>query len=97
MARLAIDLAPELHRVIKGEASLRGVSIRDFVLSALHEQIQKSHKPSKSAKHDCPLCAVLEGKSLGKRSRKAIEAPLTHANNRHYVFEDELPHALKVK
>jgi len=97
MARLNMEMDAELHRVIKGEAALRGVSIRDFVLAAVHEQIAKSHKPAKSAKHDCPLCNMYDGKTFKKPRGKAIEAPLGHSGSRHYIYEDELPHALKIK
>jgi len=96
MARLSIDLVPELHRVIKGEASLRGISIRTFVLDAIHEQILKSHKPSTSDPHECPLCKIYEPKGFHKHTRKVMEAPLGHANTRHYVFTDEL-NELKLK
>ena len=97
MARLTIDMESELHRVIKGEAALRGLSIRDFVLSSLHEQIAKSHKSTQAHKHDCPLCGLYDGKTFKTSRRKAIEAPLGHNGDRHYIYEDELPHALKVK
>lgn len=97
MARLTIDMTSEFHRVIKGEAALRGISIRDFVLASLHEQIAKTHKPTKSHKHDCPLCSLYDGKTFKNSRGKAIEAPLGRSGDRHYIYEDELPHALKAK
>lgn len=95
MARLVIDMPVELHRVMKSEAALRGTTIRDFVLSTVHAEISKSHKPSKSSKHSCPLCDMYDGKTVQKAPRKLVEAPLTPYNNRHYIFEDELPYPLK--
>ncbi len=35
MSRLSIDIPDELHRAIKSEASLRGLSLRDYVLRRL--------------------------------------------------------------
>lgn len=58
MARLSIELPSALHRVIKGEASLRGMSLRNFVISAVHDQVAKNHKASATHKSECPVCAL---------------------------------------
>lgn len=95
MTRLVLDLPLEIHRVLKSEAALRGVSMRDFVLSTVHAELSKTHHADKNAKHNCPLCDMFDGKTFQKSPRRLIEAPLTPHNNRHYIFEDELPNPLR--
>jgi hypothetical protein len=87
MARLSIEMIPELHRVIKGEASLRGVSIRTFVIDAIHEQMRKTHKMSDFGKHECPLCKIYEPRDVSyKKPRKT-----------HYHSASETLRAVKMK
>jgi len=100
MARLSIDLVPELHRVIKGEASLRGMSIRTFVMDAIHEQILKTHKPSTSDPHECPLCKIYKPRGFNKRTEKALKEStkkIKEGKRKPYHSTHDLFHALKIK
>lgn len=95
MARLVIDVSLELHHVLKSEAALRDLTMRDFVLELVHKEISSRHNAEKEGSHNCPLCEMFDKKSAKKATRRLIEAPLTASNNRHYIFEDELPGALR--
>jgi uncharacterized protein (DUF1778 family) len=40
MARINVDLDDELHRKVKATAALKGVTLKDFVLSTLQGAVQ---------------------------------------------------------
>ncbi|MGN8160719.1 hypothetical protein ACS8YF_18875 [Salinisphaera sp. SWV1] len=58
MSRLSIDIPDELHRAIKSEASLRGLSLRDYVLRRLNTSNPAEPDSSKRRFSDSGLVGI---------------------------------------
>lgn len=53
MARINVDLDDELHRRVKAAAALKGVTLKDFVVTTLRgavEEVSHQVRPSEQAK-----------------------------------------------
>lgn len=58
MSRLSIDIPDELHRAIKSEASLKGLSLRDYVLRRLNTSNPTESDSSKPRFSDSGLVGI---------------------------------------
>ena len=72
MSRLSIEVTPEFHAAIKAMAFEQGVSLRDFVVGNLADNM---HYNTHQELEDCSLCAQYGGKNkkLKKRSKKDMQ------------------------
>lgn len=71
MSRLSIEIPDEVHRQIKAQASLRGLSMRDYVLRRLRPE--SSHAESE-ADRPKSVWDWLDRPSLGTRTKAEIDA-----------------------
>lgn len=62
MSRLSIDIPDELHRAIKSEASLKGLSLRDYVLRRLNTSNPTGPDSSKPRFSDSGLVGIWAGR-----------------------------------
>lgn len=80
MSRLSIEIPDAVHRQIKAQASLQGISIREYVLRRLridpHAQTAQAEKDDTPAKEDYPasIWGWLERPTRGTRTKEEIDA-----------------------
>lgn len=58
MSRLSIEIPEDLHRAIKSQASLRGLSLREYVLRRLRSNAPVSARPGDRRFSDAGLAGM---------------------------------------
>ncbi len=56
MAQLRIDLNPQVYRAVQRAAAKRGISMGEFAISVLHNQVSDDLRREDTSTTQCSLC-----------------------------------------